>query len=380
MDIDTTLCKGMSYQCLEGCGACCLARVEVLPPEQNRVQGEEDLEGGLQLSQEGVHLKSKGTGGACYFLTKRRCSVYNTRPHYCRQYPVPIMAGERLQAIPLLSCRGMWSLGSPFDPECQTEGGDDLAAHGLACQDRLGDKFFKRELNRTRGEMNRFRKAAKRNGYDLDLEPVTQLITDIIPSLCSLDGVSKVLFTSNIAVEDLDDIPSSAQIASMDKFPELKDLAAELARTSLEGDDMDDLPVFTDESFGWNIFQVLDDSINHAQMDEDGTTQMARSISINEVPLIDLDNSAKETMAKYLNLLLRRDSSWAGIYTQAISMEFEVPFWAICTNHFACIALELIWRANLLRTFGFTSSDMAREAIIYMDNDILEQSEFGVYL
>ena len=98
------------FTCYEECGLCCLCQAEVLPEEvpffkknypKNIVQKTEP--------HRYTALALKNKEGPCIFLApNRRCTIYNNRPHYCRQFPFHLYSGDRIQVELDLSCRGVW--------------------------------------------------------------------------------------------------------------------------------------------------------------------------------------------------------------------------------------------------------------------------------
>ena len=106
MGFDLDLLKGFRFQCRPDCGLCCYAEPRIDPPERTRL---------LQIAPEtrfvgrgpDRFLASNPNGGSCQFLAEHRCRVHDARPHPCREFPVTVHVGHRLQATLVLSCPGL---------------------------------------------------------------------------------------------------------------------------------------------------------------------------------------------------------------------------------------------------------------------------------
>jgi hypothetical protein len=104
--LDTTLLRGFEYACRPGCGLCCFAEPRVDPTERSAL---------LHIAPEAPLLEARGAsyirgrpgGGACSLLQDLKCSAHSARPHPCREFPVHVHVGLRLQATLVLSCPGV---------------------------------------------------------------------------------------------------------------------------------------------------------------------------------------------------------------------------------------------------------------------------------
>ncbi len=104
--LDLELLRGLRFECRPDCGLCCYAEPRLRPPEKARLlqiapAAEIVAYGGDEF------LAARSQGGACQFLTDRRCTVHAARPAPCREFPVTVHIGRRLQATAVLSCPGI---------------------------------------------------------------------------------------------------------------------------------------------------------------------------------------------------------------------------------------------------------------------------------
>ncbi len=104
--LDTALLAGFTFACRPDCGLCCYASPRVNSVERAailRIAPDAPIVG----SGRDRFLASRPDGGACSFLTRTRCRIHPVRPGPCREFPVTVHVGERLQATVVLSCPGL---------------------------------------------------------------------------------------------------------------------------------------------------------------------------------------------------------------------------------------------------------------------------------
>jgi Fe-S-cluster containining protein len=104
--LDVQLLRGAQFRCRPDCGLCCYAEPRAEPDEARTL---------LTIAPE-VRWVGRGPdrfvaarpdGGACQFLSELRCGVHRGRPAPCREFPVTVHVGTRLQATAVLSCPGV---------------------------------------------------------------------------------------------------------------------------------------------------------------------------------------------------------------------------------------------------------------------------------
>lgn len=113
VDLDERLLSGFSFGCLPNCGLCCFASPRVSPEEEGRLRSALPH---LEVASSGRDrlLAARPDGGACHLLRQLSCSAHRLRPVPCREYPVTVHVGTRLQASLVLTCPGV-SLGGLRD-------------------------------------------------------------------------------------------------------------------------------------------------------------------------------------------------------------------------------------------------------------------------
>ncbi|MGI0071983.1 MAG: YkgJ family cysteine cluster protein [Thermoplasmata archaeon] len=104
--LDLELLRGFAFECRPDCGLCCYAEPRVLAAERARlltIVPEAEFEGGGRE----LFLSAHPNGGACRLLEENRCRAHPARPHPCREFPLTVHVGTRLQATVVLSCPGV---------------------------------------------------------------------------------------------------------------------------------------------------------------------------------------------------------------------------------------------------------------------------------
>jgi Fe-S-cluster containining protein len=111
--LDLEPLRGFRYACRPGCGLCCYAEPRVLAHERARLL---QIQPEAEFARRGPFefLAAHPDGGACRLLGANRCRAHAARPQPCREFPVMVHVGSRLQATIVLSCPGVEldSLGS----------------------------------------------------------------------------------------------------------------------------------------------------------------------------------------------------------------------------------------------------------------------------
>lgn len=137
LEIDLALLNGFRFECQPGCGLCCYAEPRVEPSDRARL---------IQIAPNAVFvgqgpdqfLAARPDGGACQFLSVNRCEVHAARPHPCREFPITVHMGRRLQATIVLSCPGV-DLGSlRIPPSRRASPSEGLESEIQSLRERIG--------------------------------------------------------------------------------------------------------------------------------------------------------------------------------------------------------------------------------------------------
>ena len=99
--------NGFRFECRPGCGLCCFATPAVSPGEAHRLLQIEPLIPLLSGEGEYSFLAARPEGGACHLLSDSRCRAHGARPFPCREFPLTVHVGDRVQFALVLSCPGL---------------------------------------------------------------------------------------------------------------------------------------------------------------------------------------------------------------------------------------------------------------------------------
>ncbi len=126
--VNIELLRGFGFTCRDDCGLCCYAEPRLRAREKPALLR---IAPAAQIVAHDAaeFLAARPDGGACQFLLDRRCRVHAARPSPCREFPVTVHLGTRLQASLVLSCPGL-ELG----PLREWRGGPARPVHGLATE------------------------------------------------------------------------------------------------------------------------------------------------------------------------------------------------------------------------------------------------------
>jgi len=105
-ELDVALLTGFGFSCRPDCGLCCFTSPRLDPSDEARLLGSVPNARVVDVGNERC-IGSRAEGGACQFLTGLRCTVHGVRPAPCREFPVIVHIGTRLQANLVLSCPGL---------------------------------------------------------------------------------------------------------------------------------------------------------------------------------------------------------------------------------------------------------------------------------
>ncbi len=378
MNIDTTELDGKTFSCIENCAMCCLCQPG-LDKEELAAFVKAGLTGGLTrenvhgyVSEESTVIKLQGGNGACHFLKDRRCTIYEQRARFCRQFPVHVHALHRIQLNANLSCRGVG------------EGGDTLGKFGsdvIACipNERLNSELAGVE------ERVRWFEESCRDGYVYqETERLRSAVDMIIPHLSEEKGIGRLLAFAN-SEPDIGEMPEE-NIVQLVLASEQPDDLEDIARGgNLEQLDLEDaaLPVYVDEKLRWNTYRSRDDKIHWMILHEDGALEPRKAFGIEDIALLPPDKGALKVFSEYASLLNSRDPFLGYAYHVCAKEDFQYDLMTVYLGLLGTTMLDLWWRAGLVGKMLDAvnlNSHLAREGIIAFDMGCLGMPTLGEIL
>jgi Fe-S-cluster containining protein len=179
-ELDVQLVRGFRFACRPDCGLCCYATPRVEAEERARL---------LQIAPATEFLgrgpdqfiAARPDGGACQFLEGNRCRVHEARPHPCREFPLTVHVGARLQASLVLSCPGIDLAGLlSRSPSPSRSGPSGLESELEAVRERLGPGAARR-LSTTARRGRKVEKALAAQGRWQNDVSVRQALANRLP-------------------------------------------------------------------------------------------------------------------------------------------------------------------------------------------------------
>ena len=255
-EIDYSEVAGRLVECPPECGMCCLCQPEVLPDERPffrknhpsalvRSRGPEPY----------TALALKKGRGSCVFLNGRRCSVYQHRPTYCRQFPYHLYASDRLQVELDLSCRGAWT-GKGASAL------DEARMLVSSAEGRIAEA-----LEQSKAVYSEFYANCREAGVMADPSGLRMSVSENLGMFSDLSYLGKIMDMSQI--EPI----MSVRGIQPDRQPDMKGLTEvgmEAAMESMSSEDPLSVPVYCDPQWNWNMFMAVDGTIEWMVMDDEG--------------------------------------------------------------------------------------------------------------
>jgi len=375
---DMSELDGLTYACVDGCALCCLCQPELLPDEERVFRADPRLSQGLadrhiSPDVEGAAIRLQGDHGACHFLKGRRCSIYDSRPHYCRAFPLSVFAGWRIQVNANLSCRGM---GLP---------GEDLRSAGEGLLARLGGAHLADELRDSRNVFDEF----SRNTRDAKVaQSVPSLRTAAEALMCDLTeelGLSRVLTYAESGNTRQNSSPQdiARRARGEEHDADVHELGMSLGTELFDLPDLSFLPVYVDEGLSWRIFRLAGEQIVGYVLDEDGGTEERSRTAPADVSLLPMTEPGRKTMERYLRIVNDRDC-FVGHAAHLLDLEdYSYNFAQAYLGALCHSAVDLWWRASFLAGLrGASALDAkdVKEGIVFFDMDMLDQPTIGAFL
>ncbi len=367
VQVDYSELRGRHFTCLGKCGLCCLCQPELLPQEEaffrrnfpNRLVRK-------QIPHKHTALALRNGSGSCQFLSGRRCTIYQDRPHYCRAFPLHIHVGNRVQVELDLSCRGVWD----------DKGEDALdIGRGMVSENRAAIERTLQEAGRV---YDQFFHNCQDSGIFYSSELLREDLSKKMDKMSDLSYLATVLDSS--AEDELMALPSSARAVNM---KDLEMAARETSLESLSARTLLESPVYCDEEGDWNVFSLKNGSLRWDILNEEGVMGIVRSIDPSEVKLLEPSGKGRDLFIDYLKLLNNRDSMLGYAFFLVDQFGYEDPLPNVYFGAIATAALDLLWRSSLLaHTRGQKALDESgvREGIIFYDMDRLDAPTIGAFI
>jgi len=370
LEVDMSELEGRTFTCDDKCGLCCLCQAEVLPHEVPFFK--RDHPSRVVMKSEPhrhVALALKGGEGPCTFLgVNRRCEIYSSRPHYCRQFPFHLYISTRVQVELDLSCRGVWYGGRE---DALVTGGKMVAENREA---------LLRALRESRAVYREFEANCADSGIYRAPEGLRRNVAPRIKELSDVQYLAKVLDLS-AEEEEMEALPAPLSSPQYDP-KELKASAAETGLESLSSDDVYSAPVYCDPEGKWNILLSKNGKVEWSVMNDDGSLDPRRTIDPKQVPLLVPEGQGLDVFCSYMSTLNRRDS----MYGYACFLVDDYGYEDYLSNTYygalAAAAMDLLWRSSLIAHIrgGKLDRQGMIEGIIAYDMDRLDAPAIGAFL
>lgn len=382
MEIDTSELDDLSLVCLEDCALCCLCQAELVGDENRKFSYDPKLKEGVSsesifgMKSDNLFIKLKNDSGSCFFLRDRKCSIYSSRPLYCRLFPVHVHVGDRVQLVANLSCRGLNTRG--------------VGTRGKVLADTvlsLADLF---DLRKLEGDMGNLYEGF-RKGYLCGINPnrrdIQKLSEELIRDFGYRNFVERIItFASEegTITENLGELRGILK----DLIPvEMEEAALAGAMETFSGRKLTELPIWNDRDLGWMIARIDDDTMVMNRMAYDGSLKSFSRMKVKNVGLRDFDRDAGKIMTDYAVKLIRRDLTY-GYAAYLIKLEGRTGgrgknILRYYLGTLGTVLLDHWWRTSLLAAISGRnkiSAEIAREGIIAYDMDYLDLPSLGGFI
>lgn len=368
-EVDYSEVSGRKVECPSECGMCCLCQPEVLPEERAffRNNHPEHLVKVTNSDVPYFALALKKGRGSCVFLKDRRCTVYDHRTAYCRQYPYHIYASDRIRVELDLSCRGVW-YGTGAD--ALTEAKDIVAR---------ADKRIVAALEESKAVYKEFFANCKEAGVFTDPSRLRMSVAENVNMFTDLAYLSRIMDMSQIEpVMRLEGLNPESNL----DMEALEEAGRDCAMGSMSSQDPLSVPVYCDPEWNWNMFFAVDDTIEWMVMDDDGELHHKAFAKSSDIRLLVPDEGAVKLLAEYVNILNARDSFMGSVFSMMDYNGYEDDMANAYYGSLAVTVMDLLWRMSMLDHFMHigNGADAMREAIIFYDMDRLDAPAIGAFV
>lgn len=367
-EIDYSEVAGRVVECPPECGMCCLCQPEVLPEERPffkknhpsclvRSRGPEPY----------TALALKKGRGSCVFLNGRRCSVYQNRPTYCRQFPYHLYASDRLQVELDLSCRGAWTgKGASAIDEARS-----LVA---SAEGRIAEA-----LEQSRAVYSEFYANCREAGVMADPSGLRMSVSENIDMFADLSYLGRIMDMSQI--EPIMSIRGIQPDRQLD-MNGLTEAGRDAAMESMSSEDPLSVPVYCDSKWNWNMFMAVDGTIEWMVMDDEGELHHKAFADADAIQLRVPDQAGQAVLRDYVSVLNGRDSFMGSVFSLMDENGYEDD---MTNSYYGCLSvtvMDLLWRMSMLDHFMGTGcgADGMREAVMFFDMDRLDAPAIGAFV
>jgi len=368
VEIDYSELMGRKVECIPECGLCCLCQPEVLSNEADFFRKSHPT--ALvrnKYPEDHLALALKKGRGSCVFLNNRRCSVYQKRPTYCRQFPYHFYVGERIKIELDLSCRGIWT-GNGADALTDVKPIVDAA-----------DRRLMEALREASGVYREFYSNCKEAGVmgnTLDIRASTTKHLNNFTDLRFLGNVMEAAIEE--PVMSLDNVPKDREVDMM----ELESAARDAALGSMTSQDPLSVPIYCDGSWNWNIFMASGNKIEWKVIDDDGDIHDKARANPNDIPMMKLETPGANILKDYISILNQRDSMFGNVFYMMDELGYEDDMSNTYYGAMSVTILDILWRSSMLTHFmgtGMSAAGMT-EAVIFYDMDRLDAPTIGAFV
>lgn len=367
-EVDYSEVTGRKVECPAECGMCCLCQPEVLPEERaffrnSHPQSLVKIDGDIPY----FALALKKGRGSCVFLNNRRCTIYDHRTAYCRQYPFHIYAGERIRVELNRSCRGVW----------YGTGADALdEAKELITK---ADGRIRRALCESQAVYREFYSNCKEAGILSDPSVLRMSVAENVRMFTDPGYLSRIMDMVQIEpVMSLDGLTPESRI----DMEALEEAGRDSAMESMSSQDPLSVPVYCDKDWNWNMFFAVDGTIEWMVMDDDGELHHKAFAKAGDIRLAFPDDDGLKVLADYVNTLNARDSFMGSVFSSVDYNGYEDDLANAYYGSLAVTVMDLLWRMSMLDHFMHigNGADAVKEAIIFYDMDRLDAPTIGAFV
>lgn len=383
LEFEATEVRDLGLMCPPGCAYCCLCPPGLLEDEVDGIvkacHGAAERLGKDLVGDCKQAICVQGGWGACAFLDDRRCTIYESRPHFCRQYPLLVYSGWRLQLTAIRSCRGLVPLGPRA---AGNMGGEpplrllDILRHEV---DLLGEGYFRSTLRETRAS---FEDLGSRKGIHATPEVVWRAAGRTASAVGRAIRMAKAL-----------DMRPGGGGGEAGARRSLLERSWDNISETFSSEEMIELPVFPMSDRSWMVFRMVgEDEVSGYRLKERGDLSYFGSLPVSEIGLRDMTDGARKVLRDYLSIAFGRDIFY-GIVAREALLE-ERPMDGMAVEVSSRVAVDLWWRAGLLAAVGGKLGQnggakgrpgkidvkAARDAIVFMDADMLDSHALGAII